>query len=318
MSSSSDLEVSVLSQAAEWFALLNGSEVDAVQKLRWQKWLQSDVSHQQAWEKVQKIDQRFDMLPQQESQSVLKAAEKKQYIKLKNLFSLVLILPCLWLVTHLALGSKWLADYQTKIGGMQAITLVESSKLWLNTNSALNVEYSNTLRRLKLIEGEVLVESASDYVTPRRPLLVENKHGRVTAIGTRFAVRKLDTKTLVQVFEGSVEIAPHDSVNRVQISSGVQAEFDKKGVLSITENYPYRDAWSRGMLQVDGMPICEVVAELSRYHEGKISCSLEVAHLKLVGAYPLQELDRTFKAMQASLPIKISQSGANDWSLSMR
>ncbi len=61
------------------------------------------------------------------------------------------------------------------------------------------------------------------------------------------------------------------------------------------------DAWTRGMLMADRMPLAEVLAELARYRRGLLRCDPQLARLAVSGAYPLLDLRRTLGMLQADL-----------------
>jgi len=65
------------------------------------------------------------------------------------------------------------------------------------------------LRRLSLVAGEILVQTAAD--PSRRPFVVDAPRGRPRALGTRFTVRLDGPETLEAVHQGAVEARTADS-----------------------------------------------------------------------------------------------------------
>ncbi|MBH9327964.1 FecR family protein, partial [Pseudomonas aeruginosa] len=76
-----------------------------------------------------------------------------------------------------------------------------------------------------------------------------------------------------------------------------------------------RDAWTRGMLMADRMPLAEVLAELARYRRGVLRCDPQLARLAVSGAYPLLDLRRTLGMLQATYPLKVR--GVTDYWISL-
>ena len=98
--------------------------------------------------------------------------------------------------------------YITDIGEQKTIELADHSIVQLNTNSRLEVDYSDDYRRLTLVQGEAHFDVAHN---PDRPFEVYAGQGLVRAIGTSFTVhmRKIDVEVIVT--EGTVEFDRTDS-----------------------------------------------------------------------------------------------------------
>ena len=96
--------------------------------------------------------------------------------------------------------SAWLSDrwsgvhpsvagngvYETRIGEQNTITLVDGSTIQLNTNSRVEVDYTDARRTIVLMQGEAHFDVSKD---PSRPFEVSAGLGRVRAVGTAFTVR---------------------------------------------------------------------------------------------------------------------------------
>jgi len=57
---------------------------------------------------------------------------------------------------------------------------------------------------------------------------------------------------------------------------------------------------------LDGWPLRRALAELQRYRPGVLSCSDDVAGLRLAGVYPLDDTDRALMAIAEALQLRIS------------
>lgn len=96
----------------------------------------------------------------------------------------------------------------TKMGEKLSHTMTDGSTLWLNSSSKIQVDYSDTFRRIKLLEGEAHFEVAKDST---RPFEVYADDRLVRAIGTAFSVYKRKNSIDVLVTEGTVELAIVDT-----------------------------------------------------------------------------------------------------------
>ena len=102
---------------------------------------------------------------------------------------------------HMQLPSTTI--YTTGVGEQKTVQLADNSIVQLNTNSRLEVHYSDSTRRLNLSQGEAHFDVAHN---PNRPFEVYAGQGLVRAIGTAFTVhiRKIDVEVIVT--EGTVEL----------------------------------------------------------------------------------------------------------------
>ncbi len=62
------------------------------------------------------------------------------------------------------------AEHRTATGEIRHVTLSDGTRLDLNSDSAVDLRFSASERRIRLIRGEVLLTSGHD---PLRPLIVE-------------------------------------------------------------------------------------------------------------------------------------------------
>jgi transmembrane sensor len=136
--------------------------------------------------------------------------------------------------------------------------------------------------------------------------VVDTWHGRLRALGTRFAVRAEAASTRVDLLEGALEIAPGgDRSSPHSVRAGEHAVFDRGRVLARGPASPGRAAWARGLLVAEGMRLDELLGELGRWHAPAIECDAGVAALRVVGTYPLDHPERVLAALEASLPVRV-------------
>ena len=165
------------------------------------------------------------------------------------------------------------ASYATAIGEMRTITLTDGSTIQLGSNSRVAVAYSRRQRDLRLEQGEVFLNVASQ---PGRPLRVQVLQRQVIAVGTRFSVRR-DGETLrVAVTEGRVRLenaTRRHVVPATLLPAGTVAIADQDGVnvrhLSAREMAALL-SWREGLLVFRSTPLADAVAEFNRYSAHKL------------------------------------------------
>ena len=93
--------------------------------------------------------------------------------------------------------------YVTAVGQQKTVTLADDSVIQLNTNSQVQVDYSQGFRNIRLLQGEAHFDVAKDKSKPFR---VYAGSGRVQAVGTAFNVYLRGSDVDVFVTEGRVAV----------------------------------------------------------------------------------------------------------------
>ena len=313
-------DYAILQEAAEWFAVLRGEDAGQAERQAWARWHASSPAHQAAWRRVEAVSAEFRVLPGEPARMALddagpRAREAQRRRLVKGLLTLCLATGLGGAGLLRRDTRAWIAGVragqQTRVGEIRRTALPDGSQLWLNTASALDIDYTASLRRIALHGGEILLDSARDDHLPARPLVVDAVHGRLRALGTRFTVRPDGDATLLAVYEGRVEAAPRDGGATRIVPAGLRLRLSADGAGQPFALDPNAAAWTEHRLVPDQMRLDDFLAQLSRYRRGHLGCAPEVAHLRLVGSYPLADTDRILAALEATLPVKVRR--LHDW-----
>lgn len=103
-----------------------------------------------------------------------------------------------WLI-----GPERQREFSTAVGEQSSYTLEDGSRITLNTNSEVRVDYTGARRAIILVRGEANFDVAKN---PERPFVVYAGGGIVWAVGTAFNVRYLGDAVDVTVTEGRVKV----------------------------------------------------------------------------------------------------------------
>ncbi|WP_192564405.1 FecR domain-containing protein [Pseudomonas gozinkensis] len=304
-----------LEQAAQWYVQLHDEHVADHERQRWQAWLAQSAEHQEAWRYVERVGQRFAPLQgENEAHAVshtLRSSPRASISRRQSLKGLLILAATglsgwvAWRGTPLpGTFERLSADLSTGTGETRGTTLADGSRIWLNALSALNVRFNATQRRLQLRAGEVLIDTAKD---PGRAFLVDTVHGRMRALGTRFSVRHEEQQTVLNVFEGAVEVRNHNDQIEV-VQAGRQLAFNAEQLHATTPANPSREAWRQGLLLADNLPLGELIEELGRYRPGHLHCDPAVARLPVMGSFPLKDTDQALRLLEAALPIRVDKT----------
>jgi transmembrane sensor len=178
----------------------------------------------------------------------------------------------------------------TEIGGMQSLRLPDGSVVRLNTDSVVEVRYSESERRVHLTRGEASFSVANNQ---SRPFFVDADGVSVRAVGTAFNVRLRGEAVEVLVTEGRVRVddtfsgatrlaSPPQSIagNPEDILSAGQRVFvpvTNSAVVALASAMAVAPAqidqalaWQERRLKFDAVPLSEVVSEFNRYNRHKL------------------------------------------------
>lgn len=297
------LPAGVAEQAVHWFVELGVDKPSATTLADWQSWLRADPLHERAWQHLQSMDEQWQSLPPGLARSTLATTPPKGRRRALQMLCLLAGGGAAALVTKEALNSgTWHADFRTAVGEQRTLELDYGTQVVLNTCSAIDVDFSATQRRLRLLEGEILVSSAAH--TP--PLLVQTVHGQVHAQGNRFSVRREDDSTLASALQGGLQILPQDRPElATTLAQAHRLRFSASSVAAPEALDPDSDAWSEGMLIAHGWKLSQFLGEISRYRRGWIRWDPAVAALRVSGTYPLADTEQILKTLTNALPLEI-------------
>lgn len=303
-----------LQQAAQWFVQLHDPQATEHERQRWQQWIEQNPEHQQAWCYVERVSQRFAPLQvageQQAASQALRHGARAGLSRRQSMRGLLLLGGAsllgwgTWRGTALPDAlSRWSSDYATGTGETREALLSDGSRIWLNALSALDVRYDPQQRLLRLHLGEVLIDTARDAL--QRPFLVHSEHGQMRALGTRFSVRREPQRTLLNVYAGAVEVRTADGGQVQVVEAGRQLAFDRYSLGPSQHASAAREAWSRGLLLADNLALGQLVQELGHYRSGHLGCDPAIAHLSVMGSFPLHDSDQALRLLEAALPIRV-------------
>lgn len=174
------IDLAVLEQAAGWFATLGDENATDEDRRNWQSWHDQNAAHQAAWQRVEAVGSRFAAVPPEGSNVTRNLLDKGTTgtTNRRNGIKAIALLCTVglggWVAQRTQPWHHMLASHSTGTGEQRQYILDDKSTLWLNTATNVNVEYSPTLRRIRVREGEILVQTHADSIMPARPFVVDN------------------------------------------------------------------------------------------------------------------------------------------------
>jgi transmembrane sensor len=299
--------------AAQWLVRLHGGPLNVDEQQAFQAWRTSDPAHEAAWKRAELVCGTLASVPPVLRQAADGAQQPPQRrAVLYGLAGLIVAGPALWLASQSAPWQARRAAIHTARGEIRHMTLPDGTQLVLNTDTAIDVRFDGAARLVVLHAGEIHVATAHDGAVPARPFLVRSSNGVVRALGTHFSVRQggsvLAPRTQVSVSEGAVEIRPREATDAVRrVDAGRQGSFDDAAVSALTPLAPHADAWLRGVLIAERMPLGEVLEQVARYRYGVLRCDPALAAMPVDGIFQLHDPDNILLLLQRALPIRLAR-----------
>ncbi len=292
-----------LRDAAQWHARLGAAPGCPRTHEQWQAWHQQDALHQWAWQQLQAFHSGLCGVPSGLAQRTLATdlAQPARRTLLKGLLLGLGVSGLAW--SGYRQSPLWLADQRTATGERRTLRLEDGTRLVLNTASAVDIRFDSQQRLILLRAGEILLETGKDP----RPLKVRSAQGEMRALGTRFSVRQYDDLTELGVLEHAVAVRNRPEGVEVRVEAGMSLRFGDGPLPSPQPLDPNRAEWAQGRLVIDNWRLGEALDELQRYRPGVITCTDDVAGLRVSGAYPLDDTDRALAALAKVLPLRIDR-----------
>jgi len=272
----SSAKQSASDQATAWFARLHANDVTTEEQELFKNWYGASRQHAEAYDKICLL---WDLLeaPAKRVEAGLKAEQpvpaqqplpgKQPYIR-RFMAASALTLAMLLSYQLPMYYQNWQSDYHTAPGQQLTLALDDGSRLTLNTDTALAVDFSAKQRNIELLRGEAYFQVFPDK---NRPFIVSNGSAKARAVGTAFSVKKTDADMQVIVSEGTVEVSAGkaDAPALVHINQQVDYQQGRVGPV-MPSNIMETLAWQRGQLIFKRQPLSKVIQEVNRYRSGQI------------------------------------------------
>lgn len=306
MSAINKIPPHVLDAAADWLVLLHSGEMTALQQQQFEQWKAEKKEHQLALQQMEKFSYGLSNLAGNfPSKALVQSNQKFNLAAKRNMLLSLSGLMIVGLSAYFIPWEKWQSDYHTKVGEIKKVSLKDGSQLIMASDCYVDVNFTQEKRQIKLIDGEIYVETAKD--AQHRPFIVETKNGSVEALGTQFTVRQENSEqTKVKVYKHAVAIEPENAAKRQILKQGQRAFFDEKYIskaLPLDNDQPY---WTQQLLVVDQWPLQKVLDELFRYKKGTYHLAPELKNIKISGVFSLKNPEQSLETLAYSHQLELT------------
>ncbi len=293
----------VSAEAAAWVVRLQGEGRTAATEAAFKVWAQTPA-HAAAFSRATEI---WELVPGAAGRTPQRAREPRTVARLAALAAVVAVLLA---GGRLALG--WRPTYATTIGEQRVVVLSDGSRVALNTDSRLIVDYSGPVRRVRLERGEALFDVAKNA---RRPFIVQAGDEAVRAIGTSFSVRRQGDRVSVTLVRGRVEVsqkaeAQARPVPVAVLEPGQRLTVTRKdGIQLDRPRIETAIAWRQGKIIFEDTALADAVAEVNRYGAAQVIVGdPALAGLRVSGVFQTQQPAEFAEAIAALHHLRIERT----------
>jgi len=229
--------------------------------------------------------------------------------------------------------------YETQIGQQSTVALADGSQVILNTNTQMEIVFTDNERRIYLRRGEGLFSVAKDE---SRPFRVFAGQRVVEAVGTAFTVQRTQENSVqVMVTEGKVNLRVfHQDYEEKEMGAWtetmlqdshvvhlVAGEFADSGnealeavstSLVLPEEMEVKLAWQHGMLLFQGDPLEQVLEEFGRYTTIKLEAAEAVKDIRVGGYFRAGDVDKLLVGIEKNFQIDVQKISENHILLTAR
>ncbi|MDD2758860.1 MAG: FecR family protein [Methylomonas sp.] len=313
--STQQIREQIRQEAVAWHVRLTSGASTADTKEAFESWQLQSPEHSQAYHDIANLWQRLpgSLLADRQRRRELVAKRRRSQLRQRGLSFAVAASLFLAVVTGFYPDylTHPLADYRTRIGEQTSITLSDGSVAHLNTDTALDVVIDGNQRWVELLRGEAEFEVAHDT---NRPFRVAAGSTTTEALGTRFIVRYDGNEGAVTLLQGKVRTgrpsAEGAQTDSATLQPGQRLTFTAERLGSLqTVELNNAEAWRRGRLLMNFVPLKQVIAEVNRYRRSPILLDEALAEREVNVAVDLKQIDAWLEALQQTMPVKVVKAG---------
>lgn len=312
-------------QAAQWVSKLDVSEPDQETVAAFKQWYAQSPEHSAIFDKHMAMWNDMNVLTGMLPPKRAPAPSSRGRL-LQRRWQPALAFCTLLFVVGLLFVVQSPEHYATAVGERKTVQLDDGTRVLLNTNTRLDVDYSNNHRRVVLHQGEAHFDIAHN---PERPFEVYAGEGLVRALGTAFNVYLKADDVEVVVTEGSVAILPTKAALTqlpssppkassqhkppelaARVLAGTVVTYDRHTAEHVMQEALGEDdsklSWHEGMLVFRNEPLARVIEEVNRYTTQKIVIpDREVRLLKMGGFFKVSDIDSVFDALEKGFDLQV-------------
>lgn len=278
---------------------LEGAPDDPTLRAEFEGWLSQSDGHRRAYAAVQQVwGTSTRLAPLSTGRREATRAERPWHRLRSRRVALaaIAIAACLAFLAVPALQLRLAANHMTGTAELRDLVLEDGSRVALDADSAIAVDYTADRRGVRLLSGQAYFE-----VTPStaRPFVVTAGSVDVTVTGTAFDVATSSASVAVAVQSGSVRVTRHGSEALAALSAGQSVKVASGSAVSRGAIEPLDvGAWRERRLVAYDAVLRDVVEQVGRHMPGVIVfADSRIADSRVSGIVDLQRPADALRAL---------------------
>src|SRR5258708_30511297 len=307
------LSEEVRAEAAAWIARLHDERRSPDVETDFQEWLVESDKHRRAFNRMTQVWEQTGKI-QMRARAHVSATRRgrSRFSPWAATLAATLVLVVITAVHY------WRDNTVTTAVGQQEVRVLrDGTRVVLNTDTRIEVNYDEHMRRVRLIRGEAWFDVAK---RPTWPFLVSLRDQEIRALGTSFIVRHDNDHDLsVTLVDGRISVAPVAGNGeappqapqvlvpgqRLVISRHHAPAMDRPELSRLT-------AWERGRVEFDDTPLEDATTEMNRYTTTRVIVpDTEVAQLRVGGVFRAGDSDEFVKIVTAAFGLRAERNGGD-------
>ncbi|WP_395943343.1 FecR family protein [Brevundimonas sp.] len=308
MTADTDLDVR-RREAASWFALLNQKRVSASDITAFSQWRRTPENAaayarvEAMWDAAETLKGDADVAALTQGARARADASRRARARLSGVLVPIGAVAAIAAVSlTLLVWSGRSQAYETGLGERRLVVLADGSRVTLDTDSRISVKLYRGRRAVELASGQAFFEVQGDR---SRPFVVSAGGTDITAVGTRFDVRRAGDGAQVTLLEGKVDVRDRATPSSPwSLAPGQQIVTASRRPAVRQVDVVSETSWTAGRLVFDGDTVESAVAEVNRYTATKIVLeSPTIAGIAVSGAFNTGDLDGFVSALTGLYPV---------------
>jgi transmembrane sensor len=206
-------------------------------------------------------------------------------------------------------------QYVTGHNQRSTVTLPDGTRVYMNLDTGLDVDFSTAERLIHLTRGQAFFEVAKDR---HRPFIVAASDREIQALGTKFDVRLDPDRVEVVLLEGRVSVDRSRPSWLDKVFDGpmhVELQPDQRLVAAVGKppeimatNAAQAISWREGWIVFEDETIEQAIREFNRYSAQSIVVADEaVKRLRFSGVFRIGEPERFATTIQELMPVAVER-----------
>ncbi len=301
--------------AAAW-VVRHDRGLSADERHAFAEWLREDPANEAAWRRSAAVWGRFEGHVPAPVPEVRKVPPGQKLVSLRWLAGGLAAAAALVVGAYLQVGSRMTSANAVAsvvpAEAPQTRVLADGTLARLNAGAILTEGYSDTERRVRLVQGEAYFAVTKDGA---RPFIVEAAGVRVRAVGTAFGVALQDQVVDVLVTEGTVKVAPSEAETHSEdhalaplVTAGHRAVVARQANLAssavvVSEvdmvEVNRANSWRGGLLRLGGATLAELALEFERQTGRKLEfADAGLGAIRVGGRFPSNDVEGFVRVLE--------------------